>query len=86
MSEDAGNVGVRRKVGGLPGYLSIYELGFAGKRRLYYRKGDERRFRVLLVGAKNTQQSDMEYLSRLPNSEATEQPGYGFRRQREKRK
>jgi hypothetical protein len=30
---------------------------------------------VLLVGAKNTQTSDMDYLSRLSNPEADEQPG-----------
>jgi len=57
---------VRRKLGGLPPHLSIFELAFAGKGRLYYTRGQERRVRLLLVGAKNTQKKDLEYLSRLP--------------------
>ena len=65
LSDDADNVAVRRKVGGLPSPLSIFELGFAGKGRIYYCKGRQRRFRVLTVGAKNTQATDMEYLRRL---------------------
>jgi hypothetical protein len=66
VSDDADNAAVRRKVGGLPPHLSIFELGFAGKGRIYYTRGRQRRFRVLLVGAKNTQKTDLEYLSRLP--------------------
>ena len=60
---------VRRKVGGLPPHLSIFELGFAGKGRIYYTRGRTRRTRVLLVGAKNSQKTDLEYLSRLPKEE-----------------
>jgi len=69
LSEEADNVAIRRKVGGLPNHLSIYELGFAGKRRIYYTKGQQRRFRVLVLGAKNTQQSDLDYLARLSKSD-----------------
>ena len=67
--EDTESAGVRRKVGGLPNHLSIYELGFAGKRRIYYTKVQNGRFRVLVVGAKNTQQSDLDYMSRIPKGE-----------------
>ena len=67
LSEDAENVGIRRKMGGLPKHLSIYEIGFAGKRRIYYMKGEKLRFRILLIGAKNTQESDVGLLARLPN-------------------
>ncbi len=66
LSEEADNVAVRRKVGGLPPQLSIFELGFAGKGRVYYTKGRQRRHRILAMGAKNTQKTDLEYLSRLP--------------------
>jgi hypothetical protein len=69
LAEEADNVAVRRKVGGLPGYVQVFELGFAGKGRIYYTRGKSKRFRVLLVGAKNTQTTDLEYLSRLPRSE-----------------
>jgi hypothetical protein len=66
LSDEAGQAAVRRKVGGLPPHLSIFELGFAGKCRLYYTKGRQRRHRILAMGAKNTQKVDLEYLSRLP--------------------
>ena len=66
LSDEAENTLVRRKVGGLPPHLSIFEMGFAGKGRIYYTRGRQRRFRVLAVGAKNTQKTDLEYLSRLP--------------------
>jgi chromosome segregation ATPase len=66
LNDDPEAAGVRRKVGGLPPHLSIFELGFAGRGRIYTTKGQTRRFRVLLVGAKNTQKPDLEYLSRLP--------------------
>lgn len=65
LEEDADNVSVRRKVGGLPDQLSIFELGFAGKGRIYYTRGDTQRFRILAVGAKNTQDDDLDYLRRL---------------------
>ncbi len=71
LSEESDNVAVRRKVGGLPNHLNIYELGFAGKGRVYYCRGQSQRFRVLTVGAKNSQDSDMEYLRRHGREEAT---------------
>jgi hypothetical protein len=66
LSDDVETAAVRRKVGGLPSHLTIFELGFAGKGRIYYTLGRQRRFRVLAVGAKNSQKGDLEYLSRLP--------------------
>jgi hypothetical protein len=59
------NAGVRRKVGGLPSQQSIFELGFAGKGRIYYAKGRSRPFRILAVGGKASQKQDLEYLSRV---------------------
>ena len=69
LAEEADNVAVRRKVGGLPNYVQVFEIGFAGKGRIYYTRGKSHRFRILLIGAKNTQPTDLEYLSRLPRSE-----------------
>lgn len=66
LDADLETAAVRRKVGGLPGHLTIFELGFAGKGRVYYTNGRQRRFRILAVGAKNSQKTDLEYLSRLP--------------------
>lgn len=67
LCDDRESAGVRRKVGGLPPHLNIFEMGFAGKGRVYTTKGKNRRFRVLAVGGKNSQKTDLEYLSRLPN-------------------
>jgi hypothetical protein len=66
LADDSELSSIRRKVGGLPPQLSIYELGFAGKGRIYYSRGRNLRYRVLLIGAKNSQKTDLEYLSRLP--------------------
>ncbi len=66
LADDSELASIRRKVGGLPPQLSIYELGFAGKGRIYYSRGRNLRYRVLLIGAKNSQKADLEYLSRLP--------------------
>ncbi len=66
LSDEPETAVVRRKVGGLPPHLAIFELGFAGKGRIYYTKGIARRFRILALGAKNSQNADLEYLSGLP--------------------
>ncbi len=63
LVEDPDTAAVRRKVGGLPPQLSIYELGFAGKGRIYYSRADNHRYRILAIGGKATQKSDLEYLS-----------------------
>ena len=65
LNDEADNVSVRRKVGGIPPHLTVFEMGFAGKGRLYYMKGAQRRFRVLNIGAKNTQNAAIEYLRKL---------------------
>ena len=66
LCDEADNVAVRRKVGGLPDHLTIFEMGFAGKGRIYYTRGNSLRFRVLVIGAKNSQKADLDYLARLP--------------------
>lgn len=66
LTDEPETAAVRRKVGGLPPHLSIFEMSFAGKGRIYYSRGRQRRHRILCVGAKNTQKTDLEYLSRLP--------------------
>jgi hypothetical protein len=65
LDDDPDTAAVRRKVGGLPPHLSIFELGFAGKGRIYYQRSDRGGYRVLAVGGKATQKQDLEYLSRL---------------------
>ncbi len=70
LSDDPESAGVRRKVGGLPPVVPIFELGFAGKGRVYYTTGAQRRHRILAIGAKNTQKSDLEYLHRVAKGSA----------------
>lgn len=65
LVEDPDTAAVRRKVGGLPPQLSIYELGFAGKGRIYYSRSDNNRYRILAIGGKATQKADLEYLSQI---------------------
>jgi hypothetical protein len=65
LADGSDAAAIRRKVGGLPPHLSIFELGFAGKGRIYTTRGRQRAHRVLAIGAKNTQKADLEYLSRL---------------------
>jgi len=65
LSDDVETAGARRKVGGLPPGITVFELGFAGKGRIYYTHGSQRRLRILLVGAKNSQKKDLEHLSRI---------------------
>ena len=66
LDADAGSAAVRRKVGGLPPGLAIFELGFAGKGRIYFCRGRQRPQRILALGGKASQKTDLEYLSRLP--------------------
>ncbi len=65
LAGDPETAAIRRKVGGLPPQLSIFELGFAGKGRIYYTRGRQQRYRILAIGGKATQKADLEYLSRL---------------------
>jgi putative component of toxin-antitoxin plasmid stabilization module len=65
LSDDVETAGARRKVGGLPPGMPVFEIGFAGKGRIYYTRGGQRRIRILCVGAKNSQKKDLEYLSRI---------------------
>ena len=66
LDDDPESAGTRRKVGGLPAGQSIFELGFAGKGRIYYARGRQRPFRVLAIGGKASQKQDLDYLRRVP--------------------
>jgi len=66
LDAEDGSAAVRRKVGGLPPGRPIFELGFAGKGRIYFCRGRQRPHRILALGGKASQKTDLEYLSRLP--------------------
>jgi hypothetical protein len=65
LADEPDTAAIRRKVGGLPSQLSVFELGFAGKGRVYYVRNERGGFRIVAVGGKATQKQDLEYLSRL---------------------
>jgi hypothetical protein len=65
LDAEDGSATIRRKVGGLPPGLAIFELGFAGKGRIYFCRGRQRPHRILAVGGKASQKTDLEYLSRV---------------------
>ena len=65
LDDDPETAAIRRKVGGLPPQLSIFELGFAGKGRIYYARSERGGYRILAIGGKASQKQDLEYLSRL---------------------
>jgi hypothetical protein len=63
------NLPMRRKVGGLE-HGNIFELGFGGKGRIYCGQGEGGRMRIILVGAKNSQDRDLSYLRRYREPKA----------------
>ncbi len=65
LADDVESAGSRRKVGGLPTGIPVFEIGYAGKGRIYYTHGEQRRLRILCVGAKNSQKKDLDYLARI---------------------
>jgi plasmid stabilization system protein ParE len=65
LADEPETAAVRRKVGGLPSQLAAFELGFAGKGRVYYVRNERGGFRIVAVGGKATQKQDLDYLSRL---------------------
>ncbi len=66
------NLPIRRKVGGLE-RGNVFELGFGAKGRIYYGHAEGGRERIILVGAKNTQDKDLAYLRRY--REPVSRPG-----------
>ena len=64
LADGSDTAAIRRKVGGLPAQLSIFELGFAGKGRIYYTRGDSAASGSSRSAARPRRTQDLEYLSR----------------------
>lgn len=64
INENATSVDVKRKVFGRKGQISVLEVVFGYKGRLYYIPKGESRSELLVVGTKNSQKKDLEYLGR----------------------
>ena len=65
LNEDPKYVNVKRKVFGKKGRITIQEVIFAYKGRLYFRNTKGSRIEVLTIGTKNTQTKDLEFLDNL---------------------
>jgi hypothetical protein len=62
LNEDPKLVSIKRKVFGKKGHETVLEIIFAYKGRLYYRKTKDNKIEVLVIGTKNTQAKDLEFL------------------------
>ncbi len=62
LNEDPKFVSIKRKVFGKKGHETVLEVIFAYKGRLYYRKTKDNKIEVLVIGTKNTQAKDLEFL------------------------
>ncbi len=65
LNEDPSKVKIKRKVFGKKNRLTVLEVVFGYKGRLYYRGHANRRADILVIGTKNSQQTDLAYLERL---------------------
>jgi hypothetical protein len=64
LNEDPKLVSIKRKVFGKKGHETVLEVIFAYKGRLYYRKTKDNKIEVLVIGTKNTQTKDLEFLEK----------------------
>jgi len=62
LNENPKLVSIKRKVFGKKGHETVLEVIFAYKGRLYYRKTKDNKIEVLVIGTKNTQTKDLEFL------------------------
>lgn len=65
LNADADKVVVKRKVfAGKKHKAASFEVLFSYNGRLYFRKGEDHRIEVVVIGTKNTQDRDMDFLHR----------------------
>lgn len=65
LDADPSKLTIKRKVFGKKNRATVFELVFGYKGRVYYLGKEGRRSEVLVIGTKNSQQQDLEYLNRL---------------------
>jgi hypothetical protein len=65
LNEDPQLVTIKRKVFGKKGAKTVLEVIFGYKGRLYYRKTKDHLIDIVLIGTKNTQARDLEYLNKI---------------------
>ena len=65
LNEDPVSVQIKRKVFGKKNRVTVLEVVFGYKGRLYFMPKGEKRAELITVGTKNSQQQDLAYLERL---------------------
>ena len=65
LNADPATVPVKRKVFGKKNRETVFEVVFSYKGRFYYRPIENQKLQILVIGTKNSQQKDLEYLNRL---------------------
>ena len=64
LNANADDVPIKRKLFRGKGKETVFEIVFARKGRLYFRRTKDRKVDILAVGTKNTQEKDLVYLDR----------------------
>jgi len=65
LNDDSSLVNIKRKVFSKKGKATVFEVVFAYKGRLYFRKTSQNRVEVLAIGTKKSQNKDLAYLDSL---------------------
>jgi len=65
LNDDPDLVAIKRKVFTKKGHQSVLEVVFAYKGRLYFSKTKENRIEILMIGDKNSQNKDLEFINNL---------------------
>ena len=65
LNEDPGAVQIKRKVFGKKNRVTVLEVVFGYKGRLYFIPKGEKRAELITIGTKNSQQQDLAYIERL---------------------
>ncbi|KJS28601.1 MAG: hypothetical protein VR64_23770 [Desulfatitalea sp. BRH_c12] len=65
LDVDSSKLPIKRKVFGKKNRETVFEVAFGYRGRLYYLPRENKKYALLAVGTKNSQQQDLEYLNRL---------------------
>jgi hypothetical protein len=65
LNEDPAAVNIKRKVFGKKNRITVLEVVFGYKGRLYFRIKADHQAELLTIGTKNSQQQDLAYLDKL---------------------
>ncbi len=68
LNENPDHVPIKRKVFGRKGMETVLEVIFAYNGRLYFRRRDDQRIEVLVIGTKNTQNRDLGFIKKIASA------------------